>query len=119
MKTKFLIVIILLTMGALLPMETTSFAFSSAALFTNDEKPTVLSQNLVERQIGGGQSHQYSIELLADQFTYIDVQQLGVDVTVSLFDSEGKLLIETNAPDLSYGAEPFYWVAEKTVVSLS
>jgi tetratricopeptide (TPR) repeat protein len=113
MKTKFLIVIILLTMGALLPMETTSFAFSSATLFTNNENPTVLSHNLVERQIGGGQSHQYSIELLADQFIYIDVQQLGVDITVSLFDSEGKLLIETNAPDLSYGAEPFYWVAEK------
>lgn len=114
MKTKLLIVITLLAMGALLPMETTSFAFPSAALFTNSENPTVLSHNLIERQIKGGQSHQYSVELLADQFIYIDVQQLGVDVTVSLFDSEGKLLIETNAPDLSYGAEPFYWVAEKT-----
>lgn len=116
MKIKLLVIIIsiLLAIGALLSMETTSLALSPATEPADSENPTILSNNLIERQISGRQSHYYLVELLANQFVYIDVQQLGVDVTVGLLDPEGNLLIETNAPDLSYGAEPFYWIAEKT-----
>jgi tetratricopeptide (TPR) repeat protein len=75
---------------------------------------TTLDKNLLERQIAGGQQHIYSIDLAYDQFLFLDMQQLGTDVVVQLIDTEGKLRIETNAPDLSFGAEPFYWIAEKT-----
>lgn len=115
MIRKFLAIAIslLLTTGVLPTMQHPTLALP----LQTDVKPTELisplSTNLVEHQISSGQIHFYSIDLLSDQFIYVDVQQLGVDVTVSLFDTDSNLLIETNAPDLSYGAEPFYWVAQK------
>lgn len=108
-----IIIFILLTTGALPPMET-SFAFSSAIEPTENEKPTLLTQSLIEREISGGQSHLYSIDLAAGQFLQVDIQQLGIDVVVSLIDPDGQPKIESNSPDLSYGDEPLYWIAEKS-----
>jgi tetratricopeptide (TPR) repeat protein len=73
----------------------------------------VLGKELLEKQIAGGQQHTYSIHLAHGQFLFVDVQQLGIDVVIQLIDVDEKLRIESNAPDMSFGAEPFYWIAER------
>lgn len=80
---------------------------------TQEPTVTTLTQSLLERQITGGEEHVYSINLEYDQFLFLDVQQLGINVGIKLIDVDGKLRVETNTPDLVFGAEPFYWVAEK------
>lgn len=106
---------LLLTLGVLpvMPVHQSIFAHTQVEEAQRQEPITVLSQNLIERQIAGGQQHTYSINLEPNQFLFLDVQQLGIDVVIQLIDADGKLRIETNAPDLAFGAEPFYWVAEK------
>lgn len=81
---------------------------------TEETEVTVLGEELLEKRIAGGQRHAYSIHLAHDQFLFVDVQQLGVDVIIELIDVDGKLCIETNAPDVTFGGEPFYWVAKNT-----
>jgi CHAT domain-containing protein/tetratricopeptide (TPR) repeat protein len=42
-----------------------------------------------EREIRGGETHAYAVELQAGQFLRVTVQEKGVDVEVRLFDPEG------------------------------
>lgn len=99
--------------GVLPIMSLHQSTFASTQTETAEEPVTALSNDLLEKQIAGGQKHTYSVHLEHDQFLFLDVQQLGVDVVIQLIDSQGKLQIETNAPDLAFGTEPFYWIAEK------
>lgn len=104
---------LLLAITGVLPVMPTFAHTQTEQAQTQEITALPLDKSLIERTISGGQQHTYSIDLAYDQFLFLDVQQLGIDVTVSLIDSDGKLRIETNAPDMAFGAEPFYWVAEK------
>lgn len=95
-------------------METKSFAFSLATEPTDNENSVPLTQSLIEREMSGGQTHYYSVDLVNGQFLSLNIQQLGIDVVVGLVDPDGNKRIEINSPDLSYGTEPFYWIAEKS-----
>lgn len=105
---------LLLATTGVLPIMPTFAHTQTEQAQTQETTALPLDKSVIERTISGGQQHTYSIDLAYDQFLFLDVQQLGIDVTVSLIDSDGKLRIETNAPDLTFGTEPFYWVAEKT-----
>ena len=48
----------------------------------------------VDREIAGGQSHQYQITLAAGQFMRLTVQKKGIDVAIQLIAPDGKLPIE-------------------------
>jgi CHAT domain-containing protein/Tfp pilus assembly protein PilF len=67
----------------------------------------------VEREIGGGESHSYKINLASGQFLRVVVEQKGLDVAVALFGTNDKLLIEVNTRDLVPSSETLYWVAKE------
>lgn len=57
---------------------------------------TLVSGQPVEREIGGGQSHNYEISLKAGQFMRIVVEQKAIDVTLVLADPDGNQMLEVN-----------------------
>jgi hypothetical protein len=59
----------------------------------------------IERTIGRGQVHRFSISLGKDQFLQLVVDQRGIDVVVRVFSPEGKSLGEFDAPNGNEGPE--------------
>jgi len=59
----------------------------------------------IERELAGGVSHAYSINLTTGQFLHAAVDQRGIDVVVKLFAPDGRLIEEVDGPSGSSGAE--------------
>lgn len=51
----------------------------------------------IERQIKGGDVHPYNLTLKVDEYVHIDVDQVGIDLAVWVFDPEGKKISESDA----------------------
>ncbi len=70
------------------------------------QKAQTLEPNeLIVRRLKGGESHSYHILLEANQFLRVSVEQLGIDVEVSLYAPDGKLLEERDRPNGTLGEE--------------
>ena len=65
----------------------------------------------VERQIAGGESHPYQINLTAGQFMQVVVEQKGIDVKLALSSPDGKPIIESDLTGLVGLAEPLSYEA--------
>ncbi|HEU4509454.1 MAG TPA: CHAT domain-containing tetratricopeptide repeat protein [Pyrinomonadaceae bacterium] len=65
----------------------------------------------VQREIKGGETHSFRIQLTANQFVYALVQQDDVDVATSIYTPDGKQLTESDSPNDRWGTEPIVFVA--------
>lgn len=65
-----------------------------------------------EHELGPGEAHEYTFELLPGQYTQIVVEQRGIDVMLKLIDPEGALLSEVDSPSGTEGPEAVSEVAE-------
>lgn len=81
---------------------------------TADERDGQLldSTHPVKRKIGCGEYHYYRITILTDQYVRLLVDQHGVDVTVKLYQPDGKIVAESNRLIGAYGPENIAWVGE-------
>jgi hypothetical protein len=70
----------------------------------------------VERTIASGQAHGFTVNLEADQFLRLVVDQRGVDVVVRVFSPAGKSLGEFDSPNGTEGPENVSFVAATTGV---
>ena len=59
----------------------------------------------IEREMSRGAKHRYSFTLEAGQFVQVVVEQKGVDVIVTIFGQDGKLLAEVDRPNSMQGLE--------------
>jgi len=59
----------------------------------------------IERELAGGQTHEYRIELPASQYFHVVVDQRGIDVVVALLGPDGKEILEVDAPNGAWGPE--------------
>lgn len=66
----------------------------------------------VQRELRGGQSHSYRVELAAGQFMQAIVEQISVDVSIKVFDPNGQKLLEVDNPNSRYGLESASLIAE-------
>jgi tetratricopeptide (TPR) repeat protein len=66
----------------------------------------------VERELAGGQSHDYQITLSAGQFMKVIVEQRGIDVVVGLLGPDAKPIMEFDSEIRSQGQETVWQVAE-------
>jgi len=71
----------------------------------------------VERELAGGQAHLYRLELGADQFAQVVVDQRGIDVEIVL-KLPGGAQIVADSPNASYGPDPILWIAPTAGVYL-
>ena len=67
----------------------------------------------VERELAGGQAHYYRIKVEAGQYLHLVVDQRGIDVVVTLSDSEGKKILEVDNPNGAHGPEPVLMISDK------
>jgi CHAT domain-containing protein/predicted negative regulator of RcsB-dependent stress response len=90
------------------------------SLFNSGQtKPDAASQPLeqgkpIERELKGGEVHVYSVQLKADQFLNLIVDQRGIDVVVLLFAPDGKQLAEVDSPNGTQGPEPVSLLSKTT-----
>jgi hypothetical protein len=66
----------------------------------------------IERELAGGQSHDYQITLSAGQFMKVIVEQRGIDVVVGLLGPDAKQIMEFDSEIRSQGQETVWQVAE-------
>lgn len=82
---------------------------------TAQEKAEVLKLNrLVSNlEIKRNETNFFKIKLSENTYYTINVQQQGIDLVVSLFDSSGKLITEVDSPNGMTGPEKILFSAEK------
>src|ERR1044071_281833 len=72
-----------------------------------EPKATFLElQKPIERELTGGESHYYQLELQSGQYFHLVVEQKGIDVVVLVFAPDGKQIIEVDSPNGIQGPEP-------------
>ncbi len=59
----------------------------------------------VERELSGGQSHEYRIALEADQFTVITTTRHSIDVVVTIADPDGQSILNIRSNEGSIAAQ--------------
>lgn len=77
----------------------------SSAQTKIDETQSLIDNQVIERDLAGGEMHAYKMDLEVKQFVQLIVEQKGIDVVVTLFDADGKKLVERNAANGTQGAE--------------
>ena len=64
-----------------------------------------------ERELKGGETHSFRIQLEPGQFLHVLVEQIDIDVMTATFGPDGKQLTESNSPNDRWGTEPILLVA--------
>ncbi|HUE81634.1 MAG TPA: CHAT domain-containing tetratricopeptide repeat protein [Pyrinomonadaceae bacterium] len=76
-------------------------------------EPTPLHPGVpIERDLKGGDTEPFSVQLTRGQFLYVVVIQKGIDVEVALFGPDRQQIASMNSPNGSYGPEPVVAIAE-------
>jgi len=104
-----LIVILLIFAGTL------SFPhLSKIAAITNTEAQIqrVELGRPVERELKGGEVHQYQVDVETGQFLHAIVDQRGIDVVVIVFAPNEQKVFEVDSPNGANGPEPVYLLGE-------
>ncbi len=109
--------------ATLFPHYLATLAISELILFSalaygqgrNDDSIRELPPNqTVEREMIGAQTHRYRLDLQANEFFQVHVEQKGVDVTLKLLDSNGNVLATMNSPNGKNGPETLSFVMADT-----
>lgn len=92
--------------------------FTLSLMFVQAQTPQIAqeAQKLesgkpVEREIIGGQSHTYQLNLTTGQFARVVVEQKGIDVALTLTGPDGKPLIESDLTAIIGAREPLSFEA--------
>jgi len=103
----------------LVPCRTVGTAFAQQPETTNslqvenDARPLEAAKP-IERELAGGQKHYYKIALEAGQYLHLVIDQKGIDVVVTLFDTAGKKLAEIDSPVGAYRPERMSITTDKS-----
>jgi CHAT domain-containing protein/Tfp pilus assembly protein PilF len=88
----------------------TAMCLSAAAQTLQNTRTLEVSQ-AVERELAGGQGHDYQLTLNLDQYLEVVVEQRGVDVVVTLDGPDGKRLAQFDADNRVQGQETVTQIA--------
>jgi CHAT domain-containing protein/Tfp pilus assembly protein PilF len=64
-----------------------------------------------QRDLKGGETHSFQIQLTAGQFLNANIEQENIDVVTAVFGPDGKQLTESDSPNDRWGPEPVLLVA--------
>ena len=68
----------------------------------------------VTRELHGGQSEAFAIQLDSGQFLRLAVEQIGIDVTLNLLDPASRVVVNLDGPNGRYGPEEIAVAAESS-----
>jgi CHAT domain-containing protein/Tfp pilus assembly protein PilF len=66
----------------------------------------------VDREMKGGQAHNYQVKLSAGQYLHVVAEQHGIDIAMALSGPDGKKLVDVDSPNGAEGPEVLSWIAE-------
>src|SRR6185369_5934115 len=105
---------ILGTLPAMLLLGSMATLWAHPPAQAGNQESTLEPGKPIERELAGGQSHAYRINLTSGQFLHAVVEQRGINVALSLFGPDGKQLIKLDNREPSRGAaELILWIAEE------
>ncbi len=64
------------------------------------------AQYPVERELRGGEKHDYPLRLDAGEYALVVVEQRGIDVVVGAYAPDGAKIAEVDSPNGANGPEP-------------
>ena len=64
------------------------------------------------RTLTGGETHYYKISMRAGEYVHVAVQQQGIDVVLTVFDSDHRELRKIDRPNGAYGREGLSLIAD-------
>ena len=105
MQFSFPSVLRICSIGALLLL---SIGTPHARTQTADE--SIDPSQSIKRKIAG-EHHYYRIMLVTDQYVRLVVDQRGIDVSVKLYQPDGKIVAQSDRLIGAYGPETITWVA--------
>jgi hypothetical protein len=83
----------------------------SLAVNGNAQSPTTLQATTpIERSLGPGRTHEFTVNLEANSYLQLVVEQRGIDVIVKVFSPGNKSLGEYDSPNGDNGPEPVSFV---------
>lgn len=88
----------------------TLFLFGSSVKAQNAVSSLKPGEKLT-RTINAKESERYNISLNANDFIIVNVEQRGIDITVSLFTPDGKLSLKVDSPNGTRGSESLKYIA--------
>jgi tetratricopeptide (TPR) repeat protein len=105
------------SLGILLPVSSARPVHSrdgatASPLHHTDEAARLNPGKTIERTLAGGETHFYEIQLQAGQFLHAVVQQLGIDVTLTLSGPGGAQIAMMDSPNGKHGPEKISTIAE-------
>jgi tetratricopeptide (TPR) repeat protein/CHAT domain-containing protein len=68
--------------------------------------------SVIERELGNGQTDEYTVEVKAGQFVRVVARQMGVDVVVTVLDPLGKTVLEADRGNGAFGPESASFIGE-------
>lgn len=96
---------------ALAAVLSSSIAPVSSATKTQDLRP-LSPETTQERELAGGQSHQYELALSTNDFVKLTVAQRGIDIALKVTGPNGQPILESDSADGRDGSEEVALVAE-------
>ncbi len=90
-----------------------AFTFSGLTALGQTSIPIPKLSKPVERQIKGGETHLFQFEVKAGVYARVEVEQKNIDVVVSLFAPNGKLVVEMDGKDGRLWREAVSCISEK------
>jgi tetratricopeptide (TPR) repeat protein len=67
---------------------------------------------VIERELGPGQTGEYTLDVKAGQFVRLVARQMGVDVAVTVLDPLAKTLLQADRPNGAFGPEAASFIGE-------
>jgi tetratricopeptide (TPR) repeat protein len=88
-------------------------AQTQAKATAEESKPVTLEPGKpIERTLQGGEKHRYEIRAENGQFLHAVVEQLGIDVVLTLYAADGKPIASMDSPNGKFGLEKISTITE-------
>lgn len=86
---------------------------ASSSAFSQTAQNLVLNQS-IEREIKGGETQIFTVEIAAGQAARVEIEQRGVDVSLAAVNPQGERFIETESPSGVQGNDLILVTARET-----
>ncbi len=81
---------------------------------TTPETTTIGPGSEIERELKGGETQLFKIQLSSGQFLHVKVEQNGIDVVADLLKPNGESMVAIDGPSGRYGPEDIAVIAESS-----
>ena len=78
---------------------------AASAAFSQEETVKLALNQALEREIKGGETHPFTLEIGAGQTALVTIEQRGVDVSLAALKPSGEKFIESESPSGLAGSD--------------